>query len=143
MPSWLGFLLIVSKISNATSWIHEINSNYTRSSKDIHEESPERLLNFQFPPSAQRVKLFIDVQALQISFFSSITLYNYQKSHLFFLFISVTLKGTLSGLRLLLATESPLIIMKNDFYSTLKHLFVVKIFKFLSWLFGHIEKWLD
>ena len=30
--------------------------------------------------------------------------------------------------------------MKNTFYSILKALFVLKIFKFLSWLFGHIEK---
>ena len=28
-------------------------------------------------------------------------------------------------------------------YFTLKVLFVLKIFIFLSWLFGHIEKWLD
>ena len=35
--------------------------------------------------------------------------------------------------------------MKNDFYFILKALFVLKIFKFLSWLFGHIEKtaWLE
>ena len=30
--------------------------------------------------------------------------------------------------------------MKNDFYLTLKALFVLKIFKFLSRLFGHVEK---
>ena len=30
--------------------------------------------------------------------------------------------------------------MKNAFYSTLQALFVLKIFKFLSWLFGHLEK---
>ena len=30
--------------------------------------------------------------------------------------------------------------MKNAFYFTLKTLFVLKIFKFLSWLFGHVEK---
>ena len=37
-------------------------------------------------------------------------------------------------------TESPLKMMKNAFYFTLKALFVLKIFKFLSWLFGHVEK---
>ena len=36
--------------------------------------------------------------------------------------------------------ESPLKMMKNAFYFTLKALFVFKIFKFLSWLFGHVEK---
>ena len=29
---------------------------------------------------------------------------------------------------------------KNGFYFTLKALFVLKEFKFLSWLFGHVEK---
>ena len=46
-------------------------------------------------------------------------------------------KGTLSGLRQLLATESPLKMMKSAFYFTLKSLFVLKIFKFLSGLSGY------
>ena len=33
--------------------------------------------------------------------------------------------------------------MKNAFYVTLKAIFVLKIFKFLSRLFGHVAKWLD
>ena len=37
-----------------------------------------------------------------------------------------------------LANESPLKIMKNAFYFTSKTLFVLKIFKFLSWLFVHL-----
>ena len=41
------------------------------------------------------------------------------------------LKGALSGLRQVLATGSPIKIM-NSFYFTLKALFVLKIFKFLS-----------
>ena len=41
-------------------------------------------------------------------------------------------KGALSGLRQFLATESPLKMMKNALYFTLKTLFVLKIFKFLS-----------
>ena len=40
------------------------------------------------------------------------------------------LKGTLSGLRQFLATESPLKMMKNAFYFTSKALFVLKISKF-------------
>ena len=36
--------------------------------------------------------------------------------------------------------ESPLKMMKNVFYFNLKALFVLKIFKFLSQLFGHAEK---
>ena len=30
--------------------------------------------------------------------------------------------------------------MKNAFYFTLKALFILKVFKFLSRLFGHVEK---
>ena len=42
-------------------------------------------------------------------------------------------------------TESPLKMIKNAFYFILKTLFTLKIFKFLSWRFGHIEKtvWLE
>ena len=36
--------------------------------------------------------------------------------------------------------ESPLKIMKNAFYFILKALFVLKIFKFLSWHFGQVEE---
>ena len=43
----------------------------------------------------------------------------------------INIKGALSGLRQLLATESPLKIIKNAFYITLKALLVLKIFKFL------------
>ena len=50
----------------------------------------------------------------------------------------IELKGVLSGLRQFLANESPLKMMKNAFYFTLKALFVLKLFKFLSWLFGHV-----
>ena len=44
------------------------------------------------------------------------------------------------GLKRFLATESPLKMMKNAFYVTLKTLFVLKSFKLLSRLFGHEEK---
>ena len=39
--------------------------------------------------------------------------------------------------------KTPLKMMKNAFYFSIKALFVLKIFKFLSWLFGHVEKRLD
>ena len=42
------------------------------------------------------------------------------------------IKGTLSGLRQFLITESPLKMMKNGFCFTLKALFVIKIFTFWS-----------
>ena len=53
------------------------------------------------------------------------------------------LKGALSGLSQFLAIESPLKIMKNAFHFTLKALFVLKKFKFLSSLFGHVAKRFD
>ena len=52
-------------------------------------------------------------------------------------------KGTLSGLRQFLATESPLKMMKNAFYFTPKALFILKIFKFSSWRSGHVAKRFD
>ena len=42
-----------------------------------------------------------------------------------------------------LANESPLKMMKNAFYFTLKAVVVLKIFKFLSWSFSLVEKRLD
>ena len=54
-------------------------------------------------------------------------------SFIFFYFLYYS-KGALSCLRQCLATESPLKMMKNTIYFTLKALFVLKIFKFLSWL---------
>ena len=49
-------------------------------------------------------------------------------------------KGALSGLKQFMAVESCLKMMKNVFYFILKALFVLKRFKFLSYIFGHIEK---
>ena len=59
------------------------------------------------------------------------------------LFTKSMLKGALSGLRQVLATESPLKMIKNTFYFISKALFVLKIFKVLSWIFGHVVKRLD
>ena len=42
-----------------------------------------------------------------------------------------------------MAAESPLKMMKNAFYFTSKAVFVLKIFKFLSWLFAHVAERLD
>ena len=53
------------------------------------------------------------------------------------------IKRALSGLRQFLVTQGPSKMTKNAFYFSLKALFVIKIFKLLSWLFGHVEKRLD
>ena len=58
-------------------------------------------------------------------------------------FFTDVFKGVLSGLTQFLATESPLKIMEKDFHFTLKALFILKIFKFLPKLFGHVEKRLE
>ena len=42
-----------------------------------------------------------------------------------------------------MATKTPLKVMENAFYFTLKALFVIKVFKFLFLLFGYVEKRLD
>ena len=65
------------------------------------------------------------------------------RQYLSHIFGTSPLKGALSGLREILATDSPLKMMKNAFYLTSKALFVLKIFKFLSLLFGHVSKRLD
>ena len=41
--------------------------------------------------------------------------------------------------------DSPSKMMKNAFYFIVKSIFVLKVFKFLSWFFGYVEKtdWLD
>ena len=46
--------------------------------------------------------------------------------------MSNSIKGALAGLRYFLATKTPLKMMKNAFYFTLKALFVLNIFKFKS-----------
>ena len=55
----------------------------------------------------------------------------------------VQLKVALSGMRQFFVTEIPLKMKKNTFYFILKALFILKMFKFISWLFGHVEKQLD
>ena len=57
--------------------------------------------------------------------------------------MSFAFKGALFGLRQFLATESPLKMIKNAFYFTSKAFSILKIFKILSWLFGHVLKRLD
>ena len=57
-----------------------------------------------------------------------------------FFYLKCYFKGPLSGLRQYLATASPLKIMKNSFCFTSKTLFILKVLKFLFWLFGHAAK---
>ena len=54
--------------------------------------------------------------------------------------MSSLFKDTLSGQRQVLVTETPFKLMKYAFYFTSKALLVLKIFKLLSRLIGHIAK---
>ena len=56
---------------------------------------------------------------------------------------TLKVNSALSGLRQVLTIESPLKMIKSAFYFISKALFGLKIFKFLSWLFGHVAKQLD
>ena len=49
-------------------------------------------------------------------------------------------KDAVSGLRQFSATESTWKLIKNVSYFILKALFILNIFKFWSWYFGHVEK---
>ena len=71
---------------------------------------------------------------LQSSFF-------HKSKYIYIWYSSIFLiRDILSGLKLAFATESPLKMMKNAFYSILKALLFLKIFKFLYSIFDHIEK---
>ena len=66
--------------------------------------------------------------------FTSSTDTFYQKSNF---------KDALKGLRHFFAIENPFKKLKNAFCFTSKAVFVLEIFKFLSWLFGHVAKQFD
>ena len=73
--------------------------------------------------------------------FDNVHVRNIDCSKPFFdLFNNEFFKGAHSDLRQFLAIESPSKVMKNVFYFTLKARFILKIFKFLSCLFGHVKK---
>ena len=61
------------------------------------------------------------------------------------IFVNVWLSPSKKGFFFVFFNDSFPKMMENAFYFILKALFVLKIFKFLSWLFGHVEKtaWLE
>ena len=54
-------------------------------------------------------------------------------------FILLMIKGALSDLRQFLATENSLIMMKNALFY-LKSFFRSQVFKFLYWIFSHVDR---
>ena len=86
---------------------------------------------------------FEDLQPIIIENFKPVPLClikTFVRLHKILLLIANIVKGAVSALRQFLTTESPWKLMKNVFYLILKALFVLKITKFFSWLFGHVEK---
>ena len=75
------------------------------------------------------------------SVFMFVCALTFRNIHINLLFVTDVffIKDKLSGLRQLLASESPVKLKKNAFHFTLKVLFVLKTFKFLSRLFGCVE----
>ena len=66
------------------------------------------------------------------------------KNIVLFIWSNENFKGAHSCLRQVLVIKSLLKLTKNAFYFTSKERkYVLKIFKFLSWLFGHVVKRLD
>ena len=91
--------------------------------------------------SLQHIKLYISLLSQRLWILCII--YCHEKSFInsksyFAEVVKKNLKGALSGLRQFVAAESHLKIMENAFYFLSKALFVLKIFKFLSLLFGHM-----
>ena len=89
-------------------------------------------------------KLNIDLELISGAHFMHIlsmkvflTLYSMSMDQCFD--IAPSLK-TLRSEKNFLATENPLEMIKTLFISSLNSLFVLKMFNFLSWLFGHVEK---
>ena len=72
-----------------------------------------------------------------------ISCHNYYTIHLVNRTFFQLPKGPFFGQKKCLPTESSLKLMRKYFYFVLKALFVLKIFKFLSWLFGYVGKWFD
>ena len=72
---------------------------------------------------------------------SSVGWLSFPKFFIFLLFsVTQSSNSALLFLRQILAAESPLKMIKNAFHFTLKVLFVLKIYTFLSRIFSHVEK---
>ena len=100
---------------------------YIHSKQNADSNSREAFIEISKKVNKNRVSM---VSGFNITvFFHTISTIEYplSTSNVF-----TSVKGALSVLRQFLATESPLQMMKNVLYFTLKTLFTLKIFKFLS-----------
>ena len=64
---------------------------------------------------------------------------SYTCYHVICMAVPLTSDSHLPKNRVICFIESPLNMIKNAFYFTLKALFFLKILKFLSWLFAHVK----
>ena len=88
-------------------------------------------ITFSTAPEKMRISLSL--------FIFTHTTFIYLKRRMIFLF-NVGLSPSKKKKFMTSFNDSPSKMMKNDFYFILKALSALKIFKFLSWLFGHVEK---
>ena len=95
------------------------------------------LLKVSEDPFKQKKNMLKNVKVLLQKYF-----YNFSFNALRPTFFNILKRRTLRSEQFL-ATESPLKTMGNAFYFTEKAVFVLKIFKFLSWLFVYVAKRLD
>ena len=116
----------------------------------IQKQPPRGILKKMCSENTQQIymktpmlKCDFNKVALQINFTEITLQHGCSPVTLLHIFRTPFLKGTLSGLGQFLATESPLKMVKNTFYFPSKALFILKMFKFLSWLFVHVPKQLD
>ena len=141
---WLTTVLVILQIKislvSIKIFLYHCHLSYTR------RASSHRLLHLYFLGQCNicMIYMYVKEACLKVIFamfyfchlnyssnivkniFNSISIYFWKKISLF------------KDLRQFLITEIPLKMMKNAFYFTLKALFVLKIFKFLSWLFRHV-----
>ena len=135
---------IFSKLSiKALQWMTSLTYDFSPGTKKWHAQFKFALYNKQIlsnllfvsnnsrqvKRTQQESKISLDSRSRHSHYVQDV---NYER------LIYFKFKGALSNLRQFLANESPLKVMKNAFYFTLKGLFVLKIFKFLCWLFDHI-----
>ena len=72
---------------------------------------------------------------------TSTPFFNFSDSFFFKIYSPPPLKKGGKGLKCVIYfNDSPLKMIKNALYLILKAIFVLKIFKFLSLIFGHLEK---
>ena len=90
------------------------------------------MIRFRFPDSQKSISSVLEIDKMTLLY---LLILQENITKLFKVGISPSKKN-----RVICLIESPLKMMKNDFYFILKALFVLKLFRFLSRLFGRVGK---